>query len=478
MKVTRAAADPESSVMDIARIIETDAALSAQVLKAVNSAIYSPRSSITTTQRAISFMGINAVRNLVLCLAARKLFVSSANFPLEFFWEGSLRRGAAARGICEALKHAGSDELFTIGLLQDIGTLVMLKEHPERGDALAETVGKQADERRDHERASWDTAHDVIGAELLKAWQLPDTFANAVLFHHEPSNAPQETRWHAKVLHCAETIADLSTADDRHAALESATSQLKALGIVEDSLGDLIERTNELVNDAAGTLEIKVGKQPTLAEIQSVATEGLLSLNLTYQDLTDQLKSSLAKQREMADELSQINQQLRELAATDPLTGLPNRRSFDEAFKRELAQAARQQKPLSVLMLDVDHFKRFNDRYGHHTGDRVLQEVARTLDGALRKCDFPARYGGEEFCALLPFTPADGAKIAAERIRQAIADMRVEQDGIDLQVTVSIGGAEIKDPSNARASVLALRSADDALYDAKEGGRNRVVVAS
>ncbi|MCA1833462.1 MAG: GGDEF domain-containing protein [Actinobacteria bacterium] len=157
---------------------------------------------------------------------------------------------------------------------------------------------------------------------------------------------------------------------------------------------------------------------------------------------------------------------------TDPLTGAPNRRSLEAALAEETKRATRFGRPFSVLMVDVDRFKRVNDEYGHAVGDRVLVEIAARIRKAVRSdLDVVARYGGEEFTVVLPETDPLGAVIVAEKIRDAVAVSPTE-DGIDL--TVSVGVASCPDDGVAADSLLA--AADAALYQAKRGGRDRVVV--
>jgi diguanylate cyclase (GGDEF)-like protein len=178
-------------------------------------------------------------------------------------------------------------------------------------------------------------------------------------------------------------------------------------------------------------------------------------------------------------ELRHANARLRHMAQHDGLTDLPNRRSFDEHLARTVAQAARGRRPVAVVMMDVDHFKRYNDRYGHPAGDRCLQAVARAADAAARRPgDIVARYGGEELVALLPDTDRDGARTVAEAMRRAVEEQAIEHAGNPPagRVTISVGVAvQIPDPETHDAAVL-LRDADAALYRAKSGGRNRVEV--
>jgi diguanylate cyclase (GGDEF)-like protein len=161
-------------------------------------------------------------------------------------------------------------------------------------------------------------------------------------------------------------------------------------------------------------------------------------------------------------------------AATDSLTGLANRRSVQDTLRRMLAQAARSETSLAAIALDLDHFKLVNDRFGHDKGDDVLAATAQALTGTLRTSDFVGRQGGEEFIVLLPDTGLDGALVAAENLRGAIA--RLEVPGLDLPVTASFGVAVY--PEDAVDPGLLLRHADRALYAAKEAGRNRVEAAA
>lgn len=159
-------------------------------------------------------------------------------------------------------------------------------------------------------------------------------------------------------------------------------------------------------------------------------------------------------------------------AHTDPLTGLANRRHFFESADAELARSRRYEAPLSLLMLDIDHFKEVNDAHGHRAGDRVLQKLAQTCLEVLRNVDVVGRVGGEEFAILLPETAREGAVEVAERLRAAVeAAEVVREEGVPIRVTVSIGAATLA--GNANLDTL-MSQADDALYDAKHRGRNRV----
>lgn len=171
----------------------------------------------------------------------------------------------------------------------------------------------------------------------------------------------------------------------------------------------------------------------------------------------------------------ELREQLRQRAETDPLTGIANRRRFHLAMEMECLRCGRSYAPISVLMIDLDFFKKINDQHGHPAGDAVLREVSGRLLDSLRKTDLLARYGGEEFAVLLPDTPMAGAMVIAERIRASIFKTPARVDGVEIPLTISVGIANHSRQSQGDAEIL-IKEADLALYRAKAMGRNRVEV--
>lgn len=166
-----------------------------------------------------------------------------------------------------------------------------------------------------------------------------------------------------------------------------------------------------------------------------------------------------------------MHEEITNLAITDGLTGLNNHRHFQEKLKEEVEMTKRYGRELSLLILDIDHFKAFNDTYGHQAGDMVLKSIASIISREIRRTDFAARYGGEEFSIILPETGYKGAEILAERIRKKIADTQLFlPDGVKISVTASIGFASI--PENTRDKNELIEMADRALYLSKQRGRN------
>lgn len=187
--------------------------------------------------------------------------------------------------------------------------------------------------------------------------------------------------------------------------------------------------------------------------------------------------SSMLRIKRLADELERANKELAALATTDALTKVANRRMLDQRLLEEFERARRYLRPLAILVVDVDHFKSVNDTYGHQVGDRVLTEVASSIQDSIRKSDLVGRFGGEEFVIVAPETPAVPVRSLAERVRLNIQKRTAAAKDTGLPtVTASLGAATTELDVDTVSELL--KRADEALYAAKQAGRNRVIIAT
>lgn len=183
---------------------------------------------------------------------------------------------------------------------------------------------------------------------------------------------------------------------------------------------------------------------------------------------------------EMKKQLELRNEELQRLSMTDGLTGIPNRRYFDDMLQREWRRGMREHFPLSLIMIDVDYFKRFNDTYGHQAGDECLQRIGQVVQGVARRPgDVAARFGGEEFVLLLPNTTMEGACVVANNLKQLVTQLNIRHATSDVatHVTLSLGVSCAREPSVPSGALELIEHADKALYEAKRSGRNRWVLA-
>jgi diguanylate cyclase (GGDEF)-like protein len=227
---------------------------------------------------------------------------------------------------------------------------------------------------------------------------------------------------------------------------------------------DLAEGARRL---AAGEAAVRVDAGRSVDEVRALAA--------SFNHMAQRLDESYQELERRHRELNRANEVLEQLSATDGLTGLFNHRHFQSQVAREARQADRTGAPLCLVLVDVDDFKLLNDRLGHAAGDRALQEIAKAMEGQIRRTDYLARYGGEEFVLLLPQTRLDGGLALAEKVRGAVEalDARVVGPEGRVQVTVSIGIAAYAGSADAM-----FEAADRALYEAKAAGKNRVVATS
>ena len=234
-------------------------------------------------------------------------------------------------------------------------------------------------------------------------------------------------------------------------------------------------RTNARIAQRTQVLEVELAERRRIeAQLEAVQAE-------LEERVRERTRSLEARNRELSQlrlTLETANQRLRRLVTIDALTGVANRRHFDRELERELRRSRRDGLPLSLIFLDLDEFKKFNDTYGHARGDEILRNVARTLNETFRRAgDFVARYGGEEFAVVLPGLDARRAALYAERLRRRIWQEAIAFEAVtNKRVTISAGVSTITPPMVATADEL-LRAADQALYRAKCLGRNQIASA-
>jgi diguanylate cyclase (GGDEF)-like protein len=264
--------------------------------------------------------------------------------------------------------------------------------------------------------------------------------------------------------------------------LETAREQQPDLILLDVMMPDLdgFTATQQLKDDPE-THDIPIVLLTARSEVESrikgleIGAHDYIPKPFDATELVARVRAAL-RVKALQDELKAANKMLEQLAANDPLTGLPNRRTFDEQFFLEVERSRRNGQTLSVIMLDLDQFKRINDTHGHATGDEALRQIGRALTNRPRRTDLVARYGGDEFVWVLPGSGADDAVEVAERLRQTVGEIAIETPEGKLALTISAGVSSYEPATHGPvAATSLLEAADGALRDAKAGGRNRVV---
>ena len=469
LQIVREALKPDVSPTDLARLAESDPGFALRIISMVNSAAFGFNRKVSDVRQATAFIGVRGLRTLGLSLAVSDMVPAGADG--QTLLGNSLRRAVAAQLIARKLGFKDVDEFFTAGLFLEVGLLARARDDLAAAGRVARLP---AMDRVVFERAEAGTDHAVRGADLAKAFMLPAELIEAVALHHDPimPEAPL-----AKIAWVAERVAAVWEGGDVPSGQAEAARYLVAVGVSDREIGEIFEKVPSLVADGAAAFDREVGPQKGVDQLLLDVSRSLLEMSHSYESMVRRLEKLLGEKEELSAKLEEANQELMRLASTDALTGLPNKRSLEAQISRDLARADRDKTWLSLVVVDVDHFKKFNDTYGHATGDLVLQAVARALSRHLRAGDLAGRYGGEEFVLVLPGSNMIGARIAAERIRKALEAMVVDTEQGPLKVTASFGGASVCGPGCAGTRDQVFQRADAALYEAKRTGRNRVVVA-
>lgn len=469
VQIVREAVKDGVSVAELSQLAAGDPAFALRVLSLVNSAAHARNNPVSDVQQAIALLGIRGLRNVALSLMVSDLVPMGKEG--ELLLGQSLRRALACRLLAQTLKERDTDSYFTAGLLLESGLLARARDDL---DAVAQLATMPAQFRVPVEIASGHQSHPQRGADLAAEYKLPAETVEAIRLHHA-KKAPEPKL--ARVCWLAERVASVFESAAVSEAAAEAISAAAEVGIDQASLEEILESLPGLVAAAAEGFQRPVGDQLNLEQLREDAHARLVQMNYQLEQTVRTLEQLMTEKQALTEQLQEANRELSKQAATDVLTGLPNRRALEEALDRDMARARREEKSLSFVIADVDRFKKFNDTYGHQLGDEVLKVVGKVLRDTARKGDVPARFGGEEFCVILPSTDEKGAAVAAERIRSAIEATQVASAHGPLTVTASFGIATIAPRAHESKEAL-FRRADAALYQAKEGGRNQVAAAA
>jgi two-component system cell cycle response regulator len=588
VRLLELASREDVSAAELARVLQTDPALTGRVLKLANSAGLGSR-RVASVADAVVRIGFRGVRQLALGLSLvdRARTGACSTFDYGTFWARAVATAVACEALARHLRLMPPDDAFTLGLLHDVGTLGLATLFPKDYAALWERIGRDAaPERAGPERAVLGIAAVDLTGLMLADWLLPAELIAAV----QAGDATPANRADSRVRKLGALFAlgielghawvDAGSAGVTTTALSERIARLGAESepvlatlagnwkdwssefgvaaraapeikrpsearrchalVVEDSdsqrlmVSRLIQQLDFEVVAARDGMEALalLGTRHFDLVISDLVMPGLDGIGLTRAlrasehgadtylimltahtdqermldafaagaddfvgkpinapelrarvraarrivDLQHRLAEDAARLRDVNLQLEASNAKLASVSSTDALTGLPNRRHLLERLSQCWAAATRRAAPFALVYVDVDHFKTINDELGHDAGDIVLERVARILRRSIREGDTAGRVGGEEFVVVCPDADEAAAHTVAERIRIALEDEPFVLGGRPRRVTLSVGVAGVVRADAAIEASELLRRADAALYEAKQSGRNRVIL--
>jgi diguanylate cyclase (GGDEF)-like protein len=471
----------DATLGDLGELVSRDLSLSAKILKVSNSAFYSFPQQIGSIQQAVNILGMNAVRSLVLSFSFLRIRggKTQSRFDFEKFWVKSLASAVGTRLILEQMEGVDAEEGFVSGLLQNLGELILAKTFAGEYDRVLQAVTEEERENTKAEEAVFGADHTFIGASVARSWGFPESLIAPIQHHHAPeqyAGTNTVVRATVRAVYLADLLANILLSDkpeSYHKRFQKEAGKL--LGLSGVAIDSILDHLHTRVKEAGKYFDLKIQNARSVQEILQEANIKLSLINLNYDQMNKQLIQAKINLENLTRELEQKNRILDNLANMDGLTNVFNHRYFQNALDQEISRAIRHGTSMSILFIDIDYFKKFNDTYGHQVGDFVLAEFAKTIAGNIRKYDVVARYGGEEFVVLLPETGNEEALAVAEKLRDVIEKTVFRDQRDEYHVTASIGQASARpgvEDNFSRDELI--KQADKALYQAKEKGRNRV----
>ena len=474
LEVLKLARGDEGDMQQLAAVVERDPALAGRVLKTVNSSFYGRSQKVTTVQQSLVLLGLQSVKTLVLGFTLLEGLRGhpAKGFDHKLYWRRSFYTACASKYLAKQLKMMQAEELFVCGLLADIGMMALDACMSEEFGRVCAGVTSHA-ELAAAEVKAFGSHHAEIGGVLADKWKLPPVLAEPIRWHVDPAQADDETLQRmAAVVRVAGRCADVYVDENPAMAIADVRRELSTTlgrGGDDGEADTFLAAIGELARETAAAFDFEIGKDARFDHILRQANEALVELTLQTQHNATQREADFVK-REI---------ELKRAATTDGLTDLANRKAFDTFLAEELAQATGRNKPLSLVMLDVDKFKSVNDTHGHGAGDAVLRHLGKLLADTAGADDLAARYGGEEMALVMPNVGRATAAAMAEDLRRRLAAKPIDAgEGVLLSITASFGIAAFEAGSPLVRPELLLRAADRALYHAKESGRNCVKVFS
>ncbi len=473
----------ETTLQEIGELVSQDIALSAKILRICNSSFYSFPQKISSINQAVTILGMNAVRSLVLSFSFlnmdRKTKKSIFNFTR--FWEKSLASAVGAKCILQHVKNTDNDDVFIAGLLQSMGELILVNTFPDRYEKVLQQLEKGGD-RQQTETEIFGMTNAEVGAAIATHWGFPEVLTLPIRYHGNPrkyQGTNKKIRQIIAAVYLAGLLSNILFAEDNpqkfHKQFRLEASRL--LKLKPEAIEDILDNIHTVYAKTGRYFDLQVKNTKSVQEILQEANIRLSLINLDYDQMNKELVFTKIRMEKLMQELEEKNRILANLANIDGLTGVFNHRYFQNSLEQELERATRTETAITLILTDIDHFKNFNDTYGHQTGDFILVEFARLIEKNLRKYDILARYGGEEFVILLPDTDAKTGMLVGEKLREAIAKHTFIENGTEYHVTASFG-VSCKQPATEDDFTKGdfITQSDIALYAAKEAGRNQVVL--
>jgi diguanylate cyclase (GGDEF)-like protein len=464
------ARDPSTDISQVAVAISRDPALAAKLLRVANSALYSRQRKSTNLRQALIMLGLQGATTLALgfSLVGTYMRLKSNGVDYDRYWRRAILSASAARCFGALQNTSAVDDIFLAALLQDIAILGIDRAAPDFYRDLPRNASHG--EFSGYETGRLGIDHAELGAWLLRYWKLPEPLCRAVAWSHAPSTADRSTQAGMTACcvalgsECVEILLAPAAATDFAALAEHASEWL---GIDAPAVAEVMGKIVAEIPEIERLFDTILLKPDAASVILDQARDLLILRNLQTLGQVSGLRATNLK---LEARTAVLHDERR-----DRLTGLYNRGYLDLMLRREFQAAASGNWPLSLVFVDLDHFKGINEAYGHEAGDSVLVTTAKAIASVARDTDCVARVGGTQFVIVLPGLASPGAEIFCERLIARLRSTLHTIRGTVVTVTASVGLAtHAPEKPFQRASHLINAAGRSACF-AKKSGSDRLV---
>lgn len=466
LKIVALARTPAATLQDYGQAVEFDTALTTRLISVANS-VHFMRSGqpVKTSLEATQRLGLDATLATVLSFSL--LRHTQGNATQVRIWQRAITSAIVASRLAQQLCPASRGSVFTAALLQDIGILALQTAYPQEVEKLYANSGTPHQQIARDERQHFGCDHTLVGAWLAAKWGMPATLVDEIYQSHDGLLTDHLATLCVRL---SGPIADAWLAAEPVSAFATLLRQLTAVKNTPAlALDNLLHHLQEDLAILADTLQLshttEMDSHALLIEAQQLLFQHTLTLS-----------ARLDEQNQRLESLHQRYAALEKQSRLDPLTQLANRAWLEEQIRERFAFCQENDRTMSVVFIDLDHFKALNDRYGHRTGDQVLECFGHTLASLIRAGDLAGRYGGEEFLIILPDETAQTAKLFSQRITQHLKEQPMAiVDQKPVYVSVSIGVACLCDGGFGNEREL-IDAADKSMYFIKRSGRGGIAI--
>lgn len=478
MKLMKLIFDKDIDIDDLVKTIQKDINLSLEVVRIANSPRYRTSLPIDSVPKAIVYLGLDVIKNIVLSISVKGTMKSLLSIDCyNLVLSHSVATAAAAQILAQHVDGLNADQAFLTGLFLDLGLFVCASLYPN------DFVGfvKESMEKGIHlkvvikEKIGIDA--NKLSFQIAEKWKLPPHIFNNIDCKSQILLKDQDPSIELEPLVIVSFLSMLA------ADVYFGSSTIVNIALFKHYFFTLLGKNNAVAsevlnmlsdefNDTSDTLGLNLPILNGYIDILKKSNGELLSINLAHEAMYKELYKSNAEILKQQLELDKKNKMLSKLVTFDPLTSLYNRRYFVKSLERLVAETKRYKNPLSLLMIGIDGFRDINEQYGLNVGDEILVQVARHIKQTFRDSDICTRYSSREFMVILPQTPGANAVFAAEKIRVAIEESKFKENSStsEISITSSLGLATYSDKIDSVVKMI--QECTIQLKNAKEAGRN------